>query len=163
MLQMHFSFKWSNKETKFPLFALIILANFLTIAGLIILKFNFFHSSINFLPLDCLVYTQSSYSVSIGSTVSLYCNLTGEQVNAFTWQKYNGSIATPLNLGLTLYANNPARYSILTTTYNSTILVNSILTITNVTSDDFTLFQCAASTNSYINLTQLITSKKQYF
>jgi len=109
---------------------------------------------------DALVSVNPVSSVSIGGSVSLYCNLTSEIISSFSWfrKSYNGSSSVSFNLGTTINTVNlPSRYSLTVTTLNTTHLKSSILIIANITSEDLATFECSVtSRSSSVNLTELI-------
>lgn len=93
-----------------------------------------------------------------GSTATLICNATGENINTFSWSKYNGSSPTLCSTG-TVNGGCPSNYAVSFVQFNSTILISSTLTITSVSAGDFAAYSCTSFGGSaFINLTQLYTS-----
>ena len=94
----------------------------------------------------------------MGSTVVLYCNITGENAATFSWLKYNGTTSYICSFG-TSPGVCPSTY-MTNFTYSNSVLVGTTLMIMNVGSGDFTTFACSGSSVAYLNLTELFTSNR---
>lgn len=97
--------------------------------------------------------------MSIGGSTAITCNLTGEVQTSFSWFFVFNGTSTQCNLATIITPSCPSRYAITQTTFNSTHLLFSTLTINSVTSDDLrTTFECRASTTQNANLSQITTT-----
>ena len=89
---------------------------------------------------------------SLGSNITIYCDLYLESLNNLLWRRYDYNGSNYLHL---ISTNKPTRYNITNTAINVSNKV-SLLTITGVTLSDFATFECSSSTVAYINLKFLL-------